>query len=84
MPSKRGLTLLICEAEITDRHERFYTLAYSETVTPLPSRFILLAGNEWARIAQRLILESLDTVTIENLRVGLPPTVVSNSITESY
>lgn len=69
---------------MTDHYHRFYALSYSETVTPLPSKFILLAGNEWAKIAQRLILESLDNVTIENLRVR-PPLLplVSNDLTES-
>ncbi|KAF3392619.1 hypothetical protein F1880_008847, partial [Penicillium rolfsii] len=50
---------------------QFYALSYSETVTPLPSKFVLLAGNEWAKTAQRLILESLDTVTIENTRAAV-------------
>ncbi|KAJ5151336.1 uncharacterized protein N7482_010588 [Penicillium canariense] len=50
---------------------QFYALAYSETVNPLPSRFVLLAGNEWAKVAQRLILETLDTVTIENLMAAV-------------
>ncbi|KAJ5369212.1 uncharacterized protein N7496_008972 [Penicillium cataractarum] len=50
---------------------QFHALSYSETVSPLPSRFVLLAGNEWAKVAQRLILESLDSVTIENLRAAV-------------
>lgn len=53
------------------RIHRFYALSYSETVSPLPSKFVLQAGSEWARTAQRLILETLDTVTNENVMVGI-------------
>jgi hypothetical protein len=66
-PVSVGLNAVM--SEDTDPLYRFYALSYSETVTPLPSKFVLLAGNEWAKVAQRLILESLDTVTIENTRV---------------
>ncbi|KAJ5937308.1 hypothetical protein N7454_004963, partial [Penicillium verhagenii] len=44
---------------------QFHALSYSETMSPLPTKFILMAGAEWAKIAQRLILEALDTVTVE-------------------
>ncbi|KAJ5084951.1 hypothetical protein NUU61_009530 [Penicillium alfredii] len=37
----------------------------------LPSKFILLAGSQWAKMAQRIILEALDTVTIENLMAAI-------------
>lgn len=50
-------------------NDRFYALSYSETVAPLPPRTILMAGSQWAKIAQRLILETIDIVTIENLMV---------------
>ncbi|CAL5875294.1 uncharacterized protein PFLUO_LOCUS9599 [Penicillium psychrofluorescens] len=50
---------------------QFYALAYSETVARLPSKFVLLAGAEWAKISQRLILEAIDTVTIENLMAAV-------------
>ncbi|KAJ5815774.1 hypothetical protein N7474_007551, partial [Penicillium riverlandense] len=50
---------------------QFYALAYSETVARLPSKFVLLAGGEWAKISQRLILEAIDTVTIENLMAAV-------------
>ncbi|KAL4898550.1 fungal-specific transcription factor domain-containing protein [Aspergillus ambiguus] len=45
---------------------QFYALNYSDTVTSLPSKFVLLAGNQWAKVAQRLILETLDTVSIDH------------------
>ncbi|KAJ5287937.1 hypothetical protein N7478_003623 [Penicillium angulare] len=50
---------------------QFHALSYSETVTPLPSKFVLMAGSEWAKKAQRLILEALDTVTIEKLMAAV-------------
>ena len=50
---------------------RFHALSISEKVKQLPAKFVLSAGSEWAKIAQRLILETLDTVTIENLMVRL-------------
>lgn len=53
-----------------ENNRRFYALAYSETVSQLPSKFVLSAGSEWAKVAQRLILEALDTVTNENLMVS--------------
>lgn len=53
-----------------ENNRRFYALAYSETVSRLPSKFVLSAGSEWAKVAQRLILEALDTVTNENLMVS--------------
>lgn len=49
---------------------RFHALSYSETISPLATKYILMAGAEWAKIAQRLILEALDTVTIEKLMVS--------------
>jgi hypothetical protein len=36
-------------------------------MSPLPTKSVLMAGAEWAKIAQKLILEALDTVTIEKL-----------------
>lgn len=48
---------------------RFYAFSYSETVAPLSPRFVLFAGRGWAKTAQRLILETIDSVTIENLMV---------------
>ncbi|KAJ5206517.1 hypothetical protein N7472_002965, partial [Penicillium cf. griseofulvum] len=42
-------------------------LGAHETIAPLESKFILLAGTQWAKIAQRLILETIDRVTIESL-----------------
>jgi hypothetical protein len=48
---------------------RFYALSYSETTAPLEPRFVLLAGTQWAKISQRLILETIDRVTIESLMV---------------
>lgn len=39
-----------------ENNRRFYALAYSETVSQLPSKFVLSAGSEWAKVAQRLIL----------------------------
>jgi hypothetical protein len=50
---------------------RFLALNYSETIAPLPPKSVLFAGTQWAKITQRLILEALDTVTIENLMVCL-------------
>lgn len=49
---------------------RFHALSYSETISPLPTKYVLMAGAEWAKSAQRLILEALDTVTIEKLMVS--------------
>lgn len=48
---------------------RFYTLSYSETTAPLEPKFVLFAGTQWAKIAQSLILETIDRVTIESLMV---------------
>ncbi|KAK4862365.1 hypothetical protein LT330_010766 [Penicillium expansum] len=48
---------------------QFYALSYSETTTSLEPKFVLLAGTQWAKIAQRLILETIDRVTIESLMV---------------
>ncbi|KAJ5579638.1 uncharacterized protein N7459_005623 [Penicillium hispanicum] len=50
---------------------QFYALSYSETVAALPPKFVLLAGNEWAKTAQRLILETIDSVTIDNLMAAV-------------
>ncbi|KAJ5312173.1 hypothetical protein N7508_003003 [Penicillium antarcticum] len=50
---------------------QFYSLTYSETKASLASKFILHAGAEWAKIAQRIILEALDSVTIENLMAAV-------------
>ncbi|KAJ6104786.1 hypothetical protein N7523_011106 [Penicillium sp. IBT 18751x] len=50
---------------------QFYALVYSENISQLPAKFVLLAGSEWAKAAQRLILESLDTVTCENLMASV-------------
>lgn len=50
---------------------RFHALAYSETIHPLPPKIVLSAGGQWAKVAQRLILETLDTVTNENLMVSI-------------
>ncbi|KAJ6078605.1 hypothetical protein N7467_008358 [Penicillium canescens] len=46
-------------------------LGAHETIAPLASKFILHAGAEWAKIAQRTILEALDSVTIENLMAAV-------------
>ncbi|KAJ5717594.1 hypothetical protein N7488_003240 [Penicillium malachiteum] len=50
---------------------QFHALSYSKTVNPLPPKLILMAGSEWAKIAQRLILEALDSVTIEKLMASV-------------
>ncbi|OQE43592.1 hypothetical protein PENCOP_c003G02269 [Penicillium coprophilum] len=50
---------------------QFHALSYSETTAPLESKFILLAGTQWAKIAQRLILETIDRVTIESLMAAV-------------
>ncbi|KAJ5971510.1 uncharacterized protein N7479_001428 [Penicillium vulpinum] len=50
---------------------QFYALSYSETTAPLEPKFILLAGTQWAKIAQRLILETIDRVTIESLMAAV-------------
>ncbi|KAJ5894998.1 hypothetical protein N7495_006689 [Penicillium taxi] len=50
---------------------QFHALSYSESVAPLLPRFILHAGSQWSKTAQRLILESLDTVTVENLMASV-------------
>ncbi|KAJ6177297.1 hypothetical protein N7485_004211 [Penicillium canescens] len=50
---------------------QFFALTYSETIAPLESKFVLHAGAEWAKIAQRIILEALDSVTIENLMAAV-------------
>ncbi|KAJ5683574.1 hypothetical protein N7462_006739 [Penicillium macrosclerotiorum] len=46
-------------------------LGAHETVNSLSSEFILMAGNEWAKEAQRLILETLDAVKVENLMAAV-------------
>ncbi|KAJ5682112.1 uncharacterized protein N7477_002052 [Penicillium maclennaniae] len=50
---------------------QFYALAYSENVSQLSAKFVLSAGSEWAKAAQRLVLETLDTVTNENLMASV-------------
>ncbi|KAJ5254700.1 hypothetical protein N7497_007831 [Penicillium chrysogenum] len=50
---------------------QFYALSYSETTAPLEPRFVLLAGTQWAKISQRLILETIDRVTIESLMASV-------------
>ncbi|CAG8237876.1 unnamed protein product [Penicillium olsonii] len=50
---------------------QFFALNYSESVQALPPRTVLFAGKQWARVTQRLILEALDTVTIENLMAAV-------------
>ncbi|CAG8923331.1 unnamed protein product [Penicillium salamii] len=50
---------------------QFFALNYSETIEALPQRAILVAGAQWAKTTQRLILEALDTVTIENLMAAV-------------
>lgn len=48
---------------------RFYALDYSNTVHPLPSRFVLSAGNEWAKRSQDLIFGDLNDISVEKLMV---------------
>ncbi|KAJ6186811.1 hypothetical protein N7519_001719 [Penicillium mononematosum] len=50
---------------------QFYALSYSETTAPLEPKFVLLAGTQWAKISQRLILETIDRVTIESLMASV-------------
>ncbi|CAG7936159.1 unnamed protein product [Penicillium salamii] len=50
---------------------QFFALNHSESVQTLPPRAVLFAGKQWARVTQRLILEALDTVTIENLMAAV-------------
>ncbi|KAJ5994259.1 hypothetical protein N7451_009983 [Penicillium sp. IBT 35674x] len=50
---------------------QFHALSYSETISPLPTKYILMAGAEWAKVAQRLILEALDIVTVEKLMASV-------------
>lgn len=51
---------------------RYYALAYSENVSPLSPKFVLHVGGQWAKQAQRLILETLEIVTIDNLMASIP------------
>jgi hypothetical protein len=51
--------------------KRYYALAYSENVSPLSPKFVLHVGGQWAKQAQRLILETLEIVTIDNLMVSI-------------
>ncbi|KGO43058.1 Transcription factor, fungi [Penicillium expansum] len=46
-------------------------LGAHETTTSLEPKFVLLAGTQWAKIAQRLILETIDRVTIESLMAAV-------------
>ncbi|KAJ5327643.1 uncharacterized protein N7506_010745 [Penicillium brevicompactum] len=50
---------------------QFFALNYSETISALSPKLVLSAGSQWAKITQRLILEALDTVTIENLMAAV-------------
>ncbi|CAG8879372.1 unnamed protein product [Penicillium nalgiovense] len=50
---------------------QFYALSYSEKTAPLEPKFVLLAGTQWAKISQRLILETIDRVTIESLMAAV-------------
>ncbi|KAJ5976673.1 hypothetical protein N7501_000015, partial [Penicillium viridicatum] len=71
------------DAEISNHHNhallhvicalgaQFYTLSYSETTAPLEPKFVLFAGTQWAKIAQSLILETIDRVTIESLMAAV-------------
>ncbi|CAI7658778.1 unnamed protein product [Penicillium glandicola] len=50
---------------------QFYALSYSQTTAPLGPKSILLAGTQWATVAQRLILDTIDRVTIESLMAAV-------------
>ncbi|KAJ5503751.1 hypothetical protein N7463_006625 [Penicillium fimorum] len=50
---------------------QFYALSYSVTTAALEPKFVLLAGTQWAKVAQRLILETIDRVTIESLMAAV-------------
>ncbi|KAJ5974699.1 hypothetical protein N7481_011909 [Penicillium waksmanii] len=50
---------------------QYYALAYSENVFPLSPKFVLHVGGQWAKQAQRLILETLEVVTIDNLMAAV-------------
>lgn len=48
---------------------RFYALDYSSNLRSLPSKFVLSAGNEWARKAGSLIFGNLNDISVEKLMV---------------
>ncbi|OQE31169.1 hypothetical protein PENSTE_c001G04121 [Penicillium steckii] len=50
---------------------QYHALAYGENVTSIPPKAILHAGSQWAKQAQRLILETLEIVTIDNLMASV-------------
>lgn len=54
---------------VLSRVSRYHALAYGENVTSISPKAILHAGSQWAKQAQRLILETLEIVTIDNLMV---------------
>jgi len=54
---------------VLSRISRYHALAYGENVTSISPKAILHAGSQWAKQAQRLILETLEIVTIDNLMV---------------
>ncbi|KAM5341307.1 hypothetical protein ACJ41O_014338 [Fusarium nematophilum] len=46
---------------------RFFALEYSDTVQRLPAIFILKAGSQWARTAERLLLGNTNQISIDGL-----------------
>ncbi|KAJ5243522.1 uncharacterized protein N7469_001849, partial [Penicillium citrinum] len=50
---------------------QYHALAYGENVTSISPKAILHAGSQWAKQAQRLILETLEIVTIDNLMASV-------------
>jgi hypothetical protein len=59
--------------------DRFFVLNFSNAVQPLPSKFILSAGNHWANKAKQLIFADIGEISIENLMVGVLQTVTQIS-----
>ncbi len=51
---------------------RFYALEQHDAGQPLTPKFIHAAGSEWAKMAQHLILEELDQISVQNLMVSSP------------
>ncbi|KIM98673.1 hypothetical protein OIDMADRAFT_127853, partial [Oidiodendron maius Zn] len=50
---------------------KFFLLNYSNSVRPLPAKFVLSAGNDWAKNAKDIIFADLGEISIENLMASV-------------
>ncbi|KAL1866975.1 hypothetical protein VTK73DRAFT_4444 [Phialemonium thermophilum] len=50
---------------------KFYALDYSTNVQRVPSKAIHLAGNEWAKVAERMIFTNYGKISVPNLMAAV-------------